>query len=201
MVQVDWTLEHTLFPVHTASSNKKSNVEKTRPSKSGLVFLSVYVCGTLVLSMKQHSAFTLVELMIVVAIIGLLASVSVYILGNARQKSRDAKRVSDIQIIRAGLEQHWLERASYPSAPSQIQLGTGSGSVLCSNGFVGTAEGVVYLPKVPSGPQTGEYYLYMSDSPTIGYSIQFTMEGESVNGPAGTYYAHSNVIDSEATVK
>jgi prepilin-type N-terminal cleavage/methylation domain-containing protein len=149
----------------------------------------------------MKKGFTLVELLIVIVIIGLLAAISVVILNGARLKSRDAKRVSDIQVIRAGLEQHWLEQASYPSEATQINLGTGDAKVLTSNGFEASATGAVYLPSVPKGPKSGEYYRYRSDNPSVGYAIQFTTEGDTTYGSKGTYYAHSGGVDTDPSVK
>ncbi len=45
---------------------------------------------------KNRSAFTLVELLIVIVIIGLLATISLVFFGNARYKARDTKRKFDI---------------------------------------------------------------------------------------------------------
>jgi prepilin-type N-terminal cleavage/methylation domain-containing protein len=45
---------------------------------------------------KNRSAFTLVELLIVIAIIGLLATFTLVFLGNTRYKARDTKRKFDI---------------------------------------------------------------------------------------------------------
>ena len=135
--------------------------------------------------------FTIVELMVVVLIIGLLATISVGVLGVSRAKSRDAKRVSDVQVIRAGLENHWLRNAAYPSEPSAVNLGSSSYAVLTSNGFEespGTGE--LYLI-IPAGPRANEYYPYES-TVFSGYALGFTMERVSSFGPAGTYYAHSN---------
>jgi prepilin-type N-terminal cleavage/methylation domain-containing protein len=151
---------------------------------------------------KSVHAFTLVELLIVIAIIGILAVASVVILNQARVKSRDAKRISDIQVIRAGLEQHWLEKAAYPAAASQISLGTGNAAVLTSNGFEASPTGQVYLPKIPTDPKGSVYYLYQCSNPTAGYTIQFTTEGPTTFGSsAGTFYAHSNGVDSDPTQK
>jgi prepilin-type N-terminal cleavage/methylation domain-containing protein len=152
--------------------------------------------------LQKHSrAFTLVELLVVIAIIGLLAAVSVMILNGARRNSRDAKRVSDVQIIRAALEQHWVERAAYPLSASPVSLGTGTYQSLTSNGFEATPTGSVYLERVPVGARSGEYYTYECDTGTAGYTIQFTTEGQTSYGAAGTYYAHSSRVDTEATQK
>lgn len=150
---------------------------------------------------KPSRAFTLIELLIVIAVIGFLATVSVLVLDAARKKSRDAKRVSDIQLIRAGLEQHWIERASYPLSSSPMSLGTGAYQVLTSNGFEAVPTGSVYLERVPVGARNGEFYTYECDTGTAGYTIQFTTESETAYGIAGMYYAHSNRVDTDATQK
>lgn len=70
--------------------------------------------------MKQNKGFTLIEMLIVVAIIGLLASVVVLGLGGARERSRDAKRAADIKQIQNGLEAAYSNPTGYPADPSAI---------------------------------------------------------------------------------
>lgn len=148
----------------------------------------------------KRNGFTLVEILVVAGIIGLLASVSMLILSGARARSRDAKRVSDIQIIRAALEQHWLEKASYPSSSFFVNMGTGAAAQLTTNGLESvTGTGAIYLT-LPVGPNANEYYQYQS---TLfnGYALRFTTEQATTYGPAGTYYAHGVGVDTDSSSK
>lgn len=64
---------------------------------------------------RSRSGFTLIELLVVIAIIGVLSTLAIIALGSARQKSRDARRVGDIQAIHKALELYYADNASYPS--------------------------------------------------------------------------------------
>lgn len=48
---------------------------------------------------SRRKGFTLIELLVVIAIIGVLSSLAVISLNGVREKSRDAKRVSDMDVV------------------------------------------------------------------------------------------------------
>jgi prepilin-type N-terminal cleavage/methylation domain-containing protein len=75
--------------------------------------------------MKNNKGFTLIEMLVVVAIVGLLASVVVVGVGGARQKARDAKRISDVRSIQNWAEANYSASTGYPSATDYGTASTG----------------------------------------------------------------------------
>lgn len=65
--------------------------------------------------LKAHQGFTLVEILIVVSIIGLLASIVLVGLGSFRSRGRDARRVADLREIQNALELYYGKVGVYPS--------------------------------------------------------------------------------------
>jgi type II secretion system protein G len=63
---------------------------------------------------KRARGFTLIELMVVVAIIGVLATIIMVGLGNARAKSRDSRRITDIKSIQLALANYYSDHGFYP---------------------------------------------------------------------------------------
>lgn len=56
------------------------------------------------LDRRDSSGFTLIELLVVISIIGLLSTLAVVSLNNARAKARDARRLSDLKAVQTALE-------------------------------------------------------------------------------------------------
>ncbi|MFH1170553.1 MAG: type II secretion system protein [Candidatus Vogelbacteria bacterium] len=82
---------------------------------------------------KARGGFTLIELLVVIAIIGLLSSIVLASLGQARVKARDSKRVQDLIQLRTALEQYALDNNGlYPADPNPLGDTWGSSSWECS---------------------------------------------------------------------
>jgi prepilin-type N-terminal cleavage/methylation domain-containing protein len=66
--------------------------------------------------MKLRKGFTLIELLVVVAIIGILSTIVISSINNARASARDAQRLSDIRTIQTALEAYASENGGrYPT--------------------------------------------------------------------------------------
>jgi type II secretion system protein G len=137
--------------------------------------------------MKQMNkkGFTLIELLVVVAIIGLLSTLAVVALGNAREKARDARRLSDLKQLQTALELYYTDNTAYPTA-SGVTLGAGDYACLGSGGWsaVGSACSSPYMGQVPSDPLSSQNYVYTSASSTSSYTVTATLE-TTMNGLSG----------------
>jgi len=144
--------------------------------------------------MKKAKGFTLIELLVVIAIIGLLSTLAVVALNNARQKSRDAKRVSDIKQVSTALELYFADNNGYPTAVTAITLGDATHKCFDEDGFVTTCDagGTTYMGVIPVNPTpvaTGDTgYVYLSANGST-YDIKFWLEGTTGGLGAGEHHA------------
>lgn len=137
---------------------------------------------------KKRSGFTLLELLIVIAIIGLLASIMMMSVARARAKARDAKRLGDMEQLQRLLELYADDHQRF--APNEYPP---SGSDLCSvsepgnpnlcywastGGWIPALIGQGYttvLPQDPRGFPEYQPYKYLH-SEKYGYILSFKLE-------------------------
>jgi general secretion pathway protein G len=131
---------------------------------------------------KYFSGFTLVELMIVVVIIGILATIAIRSFQSQIFKGNDAKRKGDIDRIKIAVEEYEKDHNCYPL--SQLVTCKPSGSGLQP-----------YLDRIPCDPVTGaSYYYEYQDSVCPGwfrvYAVLENIKDGSVTlgiGPNGAF--------------
>ncbi|MBI1961429.1 MAG: type II secretion system protein [Parcubacteria group bacterium] len=157
----------------------------------------------------KHSGFTLIELLVVIAIIGLLSTLAVVALNNARAKGRDAKRVSDIKSVQTALELYFADKNTYPVVASGLILGGTGGKTLSQTGnFSDTISGTTYMGKVPTNPTPAASacanYTYRSTNTDFtactsgsckSYDIEFCLEDITGSLAAGKHSAHPAGVD------
>lgn len=141
---------------------------------------------------KEKSGFTLIELMVVIAIMAVLAVVGFASYSLALGKARDAKRRADLHDIRNALESYYVRNNAYPSTGGVGWYSSEPGDLVGNNSgnwIPGLAPNFIKtLPRDPLGGTTPitictnwkPAYLYRSDDGT-SYALlaHCSMEAEN----------------------
>lgn len=136
------------------------------------------------LALSLSKGFTLIELMIVMAIIGMVATLGIGSYQISLKRARDAQRKTDLQQIRSALEIYRADQQVYPSTAGTYQIGgCGAGcTIACGWGAKWECGSPLstYMDKLPTDPK-GVNYRY-SSSGSI-YTLEACLENS--NDPDG----------------
>jgi type IV pilus assembly protein PilE len=110
-------------------------------------------------------AFTLLEMLVVIGIIGILVGLGAISYSTAQKKARDAKRKQDLKAVQNCLEQYYsynnnFRYPNYSSWPSSFNCGSSTLSA-------------------PFDPRNSSPYVYTISSNSDTYTICATLETES----------------------
>jgi len=104
---------------------------------------------------KTRLGFTLIELMVVITIIGILATGAVSVYTSQIQKARDSNRITSLKAFQWGLEQAYSDASVYPD-PTQSD--TAATDPLCSgaNPPIKCVVFLWYMPSLPKDVKSGQ---------------------------------------------
>ena len=139
--------------------------------------------------MKGTRGFTFVEIIVVVAVLGIIASIVLVNLSTAARKGRDGDRQADIRTLQVAVELYKQKNGRYPAgcrgaATWSGQTGT---SYACPSGnqyIVGLAP--EFIPSLPTdkrlnGASSGYVYTTNTDGTVYKIMAKQTVESEVVN--------------------
>ena len=132
----------------------------------------------------SRSGFTLIELTLVIAIIGILVTMVVGSFMASIRKSRDLERKANLNQISKSLEMFYADRGRYPAkglngtisacddyaAPNDC---TPNAKWSVMNG----AQEILYMALLPTDPRSGRYY-YDTDANGTYYQLYANLENQ-----------------------
>lgn len=116
---------------------------------------------------RRSTGYTIVELLVVIVVIGILASLTVIAFDNVQTRARDAKRVNDIAQLTKAMNSWVLKNDKAPNTTGAGYNGTGVGWVYEPSYTLNIEKvlqdarliyGAVRDPETPTG--TGSYMFY-----------------------------------------
>ena len=128
--------------------------------------------------------FTLVELLVTIAIIGILSSIGLSTFTSAQRKSRDARRKNDLAAIAKALEVYYNDHSRYPADDTNQIKGCNTladpTETACAWGAIfqhaDTNPATVYLIALPRDPSAGQNYYYDAISANKAYQLYSRLE-------------------------
>lgn len=137
----------------------------------------------------QNKGFSLIELMVSIAIVAILTALIIVNIASSRAKARDAKRISDIAQIQLALEQYFTKFNIYPTSDEYA----GTSGVPIRNIVPN------FLSKIPVDPN-GPAYVYAPDTVNNYYDYILSAELENKTSEGLTSERLGVKCDPEGTI-
>lgn len=122
--------------------------------------------------LRQNKAFTLIEILVVAAIISLISSIIVSSVDDARSSARDAQRQTDLNSIRSGMAIYFDNNGHYPSNYTEL-------------------ENAEIMSQIPVDPVEGVRYPFATSTDDFDICIVTCME-DSANGGGSSNVCPNN---------
>jgi len=153
------------------------------------------------IAIKKRGGFKLIELLVVVAIIGLLSSIILVSVIAAKIRARDAKRLADLYQFSKALEMYFNDNKGYPTAPAGGVLLSAANVANMVPNYLNKMPVAPIPPDLPCSDASGKgnnNYWYEGDftgnNLASAYTITFCLGGTTSNLGPGTHFLSGGAL-------
>lgn len=135
--------------------------------------------------------FTLLEMTVVLAIMGILASAAIGAYLASQQKGRDARRKSDLSQIQRAMEAYVSDYGLYPAAIGSRIAACGAPNYDGACGWGAEfrdKNGTIYMKQLPKDPSGQQIYVYLASTDRKKYQLFALLENK--NDPTIASYTY-----------
>ena len=162
---------------------------------------------------RKTNGFTLIELAIVIVIIAVLASITIFTYAKVQVNARDTARASGAQTISEALEKYYGKNGEYPSCAQMTQSGSQVAALLnidqsalvTPTASSGTTNSIAGCSNLTAGTGS-DVYAYVGDGSTAcstgtacaNYTLQYRQEatGGVIISVQGQHQAQSSPVSA-----
>lgn len=126
---------------------------------------------------KREKGFTLIEILVVMTIMGILASVGLANFRSSQIKARDVKRKSDLSEVQRGLEMYYNDYGAYP-AENQGKIKVSGDVLVWGSDSMEDSKGTIYINILPNDPTGNPEYCYSVSDTGSYYKLYAKLEND-----------------------